>query len=568
MACTRFLPCGDTALVRRVRRPHRPRRERAGAGPGRPRRAAHIAGIVEMVPTFRSLMIHYDPSMPQSRPDGEAVRPAIRGSKRRKAPAVCGAFRHATTRASRPDLAEVATRTGLTPQQVAERHTRRDVSCLHGGLPAGLSLHGRPAGGAGAAAPGRPAHQGAARLHRHRDHADGGLHARKSGRLASDRRNAGALCATRAGIRPPCSAPATRSCFEPISLGEYDECPARRAPPATTVGTERPTRGARMKPALQVVASRSDDHPAGPGRPAIQRLGVPVSGALDGVSLRAANPLVGNPPERRCWRSPVRGRRSWWRRSVRVALGRHRAHRDPCRRGRLAVARGSSCRAFACARARSAHRRAVRQRGLRYLAVEGGFDVARCLGSQSTYVRAGLGGFEGRPLRAGDILPLKQDERRGPRRTHAASRSTWRRHQLIRVVLGPQDDYLHRARQTHLPGERLHRLAGTPTAWACGSRAPRSSTAKGYNIVSDGIAAGSIQVPGQRPADRAAGRPADDRRLPQDRHRDLRRHAGAGPPHAGRQGGLRGGERDEAEAAHRQFAARIAALRRQIVSAP
>ena len=32
------------------------------------------------------------------------------------------------------------------------------------------------------------------------------------------------------------------------------------------------------------------------GRPGYQRLGVPVSGALDPVSLRAANLLAGNPP--------------------------------------------------------------------------------------------------------------------------------------------------------------------------------------------------------------------------------------------------------------------------------
>ena len=33
------------------------------------------------------------------------------------------------------------------------------------------------------------------------------------------------------------------------------------------------------------------------GRPGYQRLGIPVGGALDPVSLRTANALVGNPPE-------------------------------------------------------------------------------------------------------------------------------------------------------------------------------------------------------------------------------------------------------------------------------
>ena len=33
------------------------------------------------------------------------------------------------------------------------------------------------------------------------------------------------------------------------------------------------------------------------GRPGYQRFGIPVGGALDPVSLRAANTLVGNPPD-------------------------------------------------------------------------------------------------------------------------------------------------------------------------------------------------------------------------------------------------------------------------------
>jgi antagonist of KipI len=41
-----------------------------------------------------------------------------------------------------------------------------------------------------------------------------------------------------------------------------------------------------------------------------------------------------------------------------------------------------------------------------YLAVAGGIAVERVLGSRSTYARAGLGGWHGRALRAGDVLPV------------------------------------------------------------------------------------------------------------------------------------------------------------------
>ncbi|MBI2390049.1 MAG: biotin-dependent carboxyltransferase family protein [Deltaproteobacteria bacterium] len=48
----------------------------------------------------------------------------------------------------------------------------------------------------------------------------------------------------------------------------------------------------------------------------------------------------------------------------------------------------------------------VHARAVRYLAVRGGIDVPRVLGSRATLPIAGLGGFHGRPLRAGDRLAI------------------------------------------------------------------------------------------------------------------------------------------------------------------
>ncbi len=41
-----------------------------------------------------------------------------------------------------------------------------------------------------------------------------------------------------------------------------------------------------------------------------------------------------------------------------------------------------------------------------YLAVAGGVQVAPCMGGSGTFVTAGMGGFQGRALRRGDVLPL------------------------------------------------------------------------------------------------------------------------------------------------------------------
>ena len=66
----------------------------------------------------------------------------------------------------------------------------------------------------------------------------------------------------------------------------------------------------------------------------------------------------------------------------------------------------------------------------------------------------------------------------------------------FRIVLGPQDDYFTEAAIAHPAGRDLHRV--TPATDRMGMRldGPRLEHAKGFNIVSDGIAPGAIQVPG------------------------------------------------------------------------
>jgi inhibitor of KinA len=119
----RFLPVGDTALSvefgERIDRGLSKRvlrlRERL--------REANIDGVVETVPTFRSLMVHYDPCriggaqltelMTSLLGEGTAKR---KGRRRWRIPA-CYAQDCA------PDLAEVAARASLTTDEVVRRHT-------------------------------------------------------------------------------------------------------------------------------------------------------------------------------------------------------------------------------------------------------------------------------------------------------------------------------------------------------------------------------------------------------------------------------------------------------------
>ena len=130
-----------------------------------------------------------------------------------------------------------------------------------------------------------------------------------------------------------------------------------------------------------------------------------------------------------------------------------------------------------------------------YLAIEGGPNISPLLGSASTYVRGGIGGFQGRPLRQGDRLPLAlatvdvRDEQALARPLDLALE------QPVRVVLGPQRDYFtDDAVATLLSSDYV--ISNQADRMGYRLDGPTLVHAKGYNIVSDGTVVGAIQVPG------------------------------------------------------------------------
>ncbi|WP_114010734.1 biotin-dependent carboxyltransferase family protein [Cohaesibacter intestini] len=229
------------------------------------------------------------------------------------------------------------------------------------------------------------------------------------------------------------------------------------------------------------------------GRFGYQAKGVPTSGALDFVNLRLANRLVGNEEgqgalEFRIMGPTIRVLAD----SVRIALTGTEAvielmepvaKRVPSYQS-VTLQKGALFKVGVTA-----------DTAVAYLAVEGGFDVPDVYASQSTYMSGGFGGFEGRALQVGDLLPL-------------ALASVPDRHEQvcdapllldstdpIRVVPGPQKDYFSKAGLKTFFSESYvisgdsnrmgSRLEGAPVAHE-----------KGADINSDGIVTGAIQVPG------------------------------------------------------------------------
>ncbi len=119
---TRFLPCGDTALTVELGDRVDPAVNALVLALADRVEAAAVPGIVELVPTFRSLTIHYDPlTVAQSELEAR-LRPLLSGlsaagrSGRLWRIPVC--YHDSVA----PDLAEVAGRTGLKPERVVELH--------------------------------------------------------------------------------------------------------------------------------------------------------------------------------------------------------------------------------------------------------------------------------------------------------------------------------------------------------------------------------------------------------------------------------------------------------------
>jgi 5-oxoprolinase (ATP-hydrolysing) subunit C len=130
-----------------------------------------------------------------------------------------------------------------------------------------------------------------------------------------------------------------------------------------------------------------------------------------------------------------------------------------------------------------------------YVAIAGRLDVPATLGSVSTHVRSGIGGLQGRALAAGDVLRVSSPRTLEPEIAIISAPWLVPADGPIRVVLGPQDDYFS--------DDQIECFLRGP--WTLSSRSDRMAYilngmplvhAKGFNIVSDGIAMGAIQVPG------------------------------------------------------------------------
>ena len=229
------------------------------------------------------------------------------------------------------------------------------------------------------------------------------------------------------------------------------------------------------------------------GRYGFQRFGVPVSGAMDEFALRAANVMVGNDQGAAGLEMTVVGPHirfltdAWF--AVTGADLSATLDGEPVPRWQAVEARAGSELTFDDMRD-----------GMRaYLAVAGGIDVPTVMGSRSTYVKASIGGVDGRALRSGDLIsafPGERDEGFVPRGLPRGYKApAYGGRHRVRAIPGPQheafgpdgmDALFSSSYKISLESDRMgYKLEG-----------PAIRHRTGPDIVSDGNPPGAIQVPG------------------------------------------------------------------------
>lgn len=216
------------------------------------------------------------------------------------------------------------------------------------------------------------------------------------------------------------------------------------------------------------------------------------SGAMDVFSVRYANRLLENTDDCAVLEMTLLGIRARAEKELYVAFaggdfplkinGREAPSRTVLRLGKGDV--------FECGAARAGCRG--------YLAVRGGFTVPPVLGSRSTNLRCAAGGFHGRKLAAGDVVPADAPQEGAAYlsgRTFPAPPERQTDPCRLRVLFGPQDGLFSAEekerflsevfRVTPLSDRMGIRLAGRAVRTLSGSA----------DIVSDGIVPGAVQIP-------------------------------------------------------------------------
>ena len=464
-----------------------------------------LAGVRDVIPTYRSVAVHFDPLIA----DVETIRESLRRAASAAPSAQQGSLVEipvAYGGENGPDLQDVAGFAKVSPQTVIERHCAPEYRVFMLGFLPGFAYMGSvdesiaaprkatprtriPSGSVGIA--GRQTG-----IYPRQSPGGWQLIGRTSVRVFDPSREPASLFAPGdrvkfvavAGIRD--QGPGVRDQGSGIKNPRTSDPRSLIPDPCRLVTV--------LKPGLLTTIQDS-------GRWGHQDRGVPVAGPMDRRAYRLANALVGNPADSAVLEATLLGPALRFEHSTLVAVTG----------AELSASLDGTAlpidAAHACA-AGSVLRFGERRSGTRaYIAFDGGIDVPRVLGSRATHVVSGLGGIEGRALAAGDrlrlsesIYPWRKPLRLAPQVIGGGAR--------LRIMRGPQDDHFD---ETAFDALQHTRFTISPQSDRMGYRlvrsdrhrvplARRSSESEGGNpesriptgaMISDATFMGGLQIP-------------------------------------------------------------------------
>jgi len=223
------------------------------------------------------------------------------------------------------------------------------------------------------------------------------------------------------------------------------------------------------------------------GRPGFMKYGTPASGVADRFSARVANLLVGNPEGSALLEITLFHLELLALNDLTIAVTG----------GNLSpTLNGTPFPMWQAGAMKKGDKLAFkgRKQGLRaYLAVRGGFSAPVFLGSRSVFVR----GLMGSPLQAGEVLETERDAARPACRKPLPPGmvSPIFSQGAIHVLLGPQEDrFTSKGIETFLSSE--YRVSSQADRMGYRLEGPVIEHRMGADIISEPIARGAIQVPG------------------------------------------------------------------------
>lgn len=226
------------------------------------------------------------------------------------------------------------------------------------------------------------------------------------------------------------------------------------------------------------------------GRYGYQRFGVPINGVMDSFAARLANLLVGNGEEAAVLECTVVGPTFIVLDQADVAVTGADME---------VTVNGATVSNWASFRVKTGDVLAIGQArsGCRgYLAVTGGIEVPKVMGSRSCYVGAGIGGLHGRALQKEDRLakgvgPLLAAPRRLPRELVPEYSDRI----VLRAIPGPQDDYFDEGLETFFNAEFQVSHEANRMGYRLTGPAIRQKPDKPTSIISESSVPGGVQIP-------------------------------------------------------------------------